>query len=178
MPSARYFPQGPFLPPALPGFISTTGLSATPYGPACPSQTAGGHVPCHRRGFPCRAPPPPPCVPPPLPRRKQPVLASLASRPIPAFPGLSAGRLPHHPSQSRLGVPSRYGPACARDCASSSWLSKPARRSLALRPAGSPSAFATPLIGVLPSLSLPPSTAPAATGWSDSSRAGFAPAKV
>jgi hypothetical protein len=33
--------QGPFAPPALPGFFTTTGLSATPYGPACPSRESG-----------------------------------------------------------------------------------------------------------------------------------------
>ena len=33
--------SGPFPPPALPGFIGTTGLSATPVGPACPSRASG-----------------------------------------------------------------------------------------------------------------------------------------
>ena len=39
------------------------------------------------------------------------------------------------------------------------------------------SPLATRLIGVLQSMSLPSSTAPTATGWSDSCRAGFAPAE-
>ncbi len=93
------------------------------------------------------------CVPSPFPRRNRPVLASLASRPIPAFPVLQAGRLPHYPSQSLLGVHPRCGPQGRRV------------------------AFATRLIGVLQSLSLPPSTAPTATGRSDGCRAGFAPAR-
>ena len=62
--------------------------------------------------------------------------------------------------------------------ASASSVSRPARRSLTLRPAQSlkPPA-AAPCTGVLQSMSLPPSTAPIATGWSDSCRAGFAPAE-
>ncbi len=35
------FNQGPFPPPALPGFVGTTGLSATPVTPACPSRASG-----------------------------------------------------------------------------------------------------------------------------------------
>ena len=102
--------QGPFPPPALPGFHGTTSLSAIPNGPACPSQAAGWHVPCHRRGFPCCVHPPPPCVPPPLPRRNRSVRPSLASRPMPAFPEIQAGRLPHHKFRGLLGVHSRCGP--------------------------------------------------------------------
>jgi hypothetical protein len=33
--------SGSFPPPALPGFISTTNLSATPDGPACSSRSSG-----------------------------------------------------------------------------------------------------------------------------------------
>jgi len=33
--------QGPFAPPALPGLITTTGLSATSHGPACSSPSSG-----------------------------------------------------------------------------------------------------------------------------------------
>ncbi len=35
------FNQGPFPPPALPGFVGTTDPSATPPGPACPSRASG-----------------------------------------------------------------------------------------------------------------------------------------
>ena len=62
--------------------------------------------------------------------------------------------------------------------ASAAFVSRPARRSLALRPAWSLSRPRRPfVIGVLQPMSLPPSSAPTATGWSDSCRAGFAPAE-
>ena len=61
--------QGPFAPPALPGFIANTGLSATPYGPACSSRiTRCGFTHPHRRGFPCCLPCPLTYMPSPLPR--------------------------------------------------------------------------------------------------------------
>ena len=61
--------QGPFPPPALPGFSSTTGLSAT-----LPAQTDSRElpvrcVPHHPQGFPCCHLLPLPCVPASLPRR-------------------------------------------------------------------------------------------------------------
>ena len=57
-------------------------------------------------------------------------------------------------------------------------VSRPAQRSLSLRPAWSLSHPRRPFcIGVLQTMSLPPSSAPTATGWSDSCRAGFAPAE-
>ena len=40
-PSQAYPKSGPFPPPALPGITGTTSLSATPYGPACPSRVSG-----------------------------------------------------------------------------------------------------------------------------------------
>ena len=62
--------------------------------------------------------------------------------------------------------------------ASASFVSRPARRSLALQPAWSLNRPRRPfVIGVLQPMSLPPSSAPTATGWSDSCRAGFAPAE-
>ena len=51
--------SGPFPPPALPGITGTTSLSATPFGPACPSRVSGWCPHHHRWGFPC-------CVGPPL----------------------------------------------------------------------------------------------------------------
>ena len=36
--------SGPFPPPALPGFVGTTDLSATPHGPACPSRASSWSV--------------------------------------------------------------------------------------------------------------------------------------
>ena len=57
-------------------------------------------------------------------------------------------------------------------------VSRPARRSLALPPAWSLGRPRRPfVIRVLQPMSLPPSSAPTATGWSDSCRAGFAPAE-
>ena len=58
-------------------------------------------------------------------------------------------------------------------------VSRPARRSLALRPACSLNRPRRPFfIGVLQRNSLPPCTAPTASGWSDSCRAGFSPAEI
>ena len=46
--------QGPFPPPALPGLLGTTGLSATPSRPACPSRASGWPSrPTTQWGFPC-----------------------------------------------------------------------------------------------------------------------------
>jgi len=62
--------------------------------------------------------------------------------------------------------------------ASASLVSRPAQRSLALQPVWSPNRPRRPfVVGVLRPMSLPPSSAPTATGWSDSCRAGFAPAE-
>ena len=69
-----------------------------------------GTVPRRRQGFPCCVHSPLPCVPPPIPRRNRPVLPSLASRPVAAFPVLWAGRLPHSTFRGLLGVHSRCGP--------------------------------------------------------------------
>ena len=42
LPASRPLPKsGPFPPPTLLGFLGTTGLSATPHGPACPSRASG-----------------------------------------------------------------------------------------------------------------------------------------
>ena len=62
--------------------------------------------------------------------------------------------------------------------ASASLVSRPAQRSLALQPVWSLNRPRRPfVVGVLRPMSLPPSSAPTATGWSDSCRAGFAPAE-
>ena len=83
------------------------------------------------------------------------MLASLASRPLAAFPVTNGG------SASALRV------------------SRPARRSLALWPVWSLSRPRRPFfIGVLQTILLPPPSAPTASGWSDSCRAGFAPAEA
>ena len=66
----------------------------------------------HRRGFPCCC-----CLPlthaAPVPRRNRSVPASLASRPLSAFPVLTAGRLPHCPFRGLLSVHFALRPACS-----------------------------------------------------------------
>src|SRR3954464_11634989 len=110
--------SGPFPPPALPGLDGTSGLSATPGGPACPSRASGcGPLTRTAWGFPC-------CLGSPLRacRRQYPggTAGSDRSRdglsqPFPsdpatsAFPGSRAGRLPHHCFRGLLGVHSRCG---------------------------------------------------------------------
>ena len=81
-----------------------------------------------------------------------PVLASFASLSLAAFPVIRAGRLPHQSFRGLLGVHR----VAARVVAEPPWA---ARR-----------------VGVLRTMSLPPPSAPIATGWSESCRAGFAPA--
>ena len=107
----------------------------------------------HRQGFPCCHHPPLPCVPPSLPRRSQPVRVAR-------FP--AGGSLPRYSGGSASAMP----------------VSRPARRSLRVAAhmvAKPPKAARS--IEVLQPKSLPPPAAPIATGWSDSCRAGFAPAE-
>jgi hypothetical protein len=142
----------PFPPPALPGFVGTTSLSATPHGPAWPSRAAGWEVRLPPLGFPvlrpisvCRQ-----C------RRHYPGGTTGEGESFPgepvtaAFPVSMAGRLPHQTFRGLLGVHSRYG-LPARGAASTA---------LSIRSFGS----------------IVPSTAvPIATGWNDSCRVGIAP---
>ena len=67
----------------------------------------------HRRGFPCCCCLPLARMPPPIPRRNRSVPASLASRPLSAFPVLTAGRLPHYPFRGLLSVHFALRPACS-----------------------------------------------------------------
>ena len=101
---------GPFPPPALPGLSGSTDLSATLPGPACPLRDSGLARARHRQGFPCCCSLPLPCVPAPIPRRRRPVLVSLASRSLAAFPDTTAGQPPHHAFRGLLGVYSRSRP--------------------------------------------------------------------
>ena len=78
--------SGPFPRPALPGVLSTTGLSATPPGPACPSRASGWRSRASAdRGFPCCRCLPCIDMPLPLPRWDRRV-RSLMGRPIPTVP--------------------------------------------------------------------------------------------
>ena len=107
----------------------------------------------HRQGFPCCVHPPPTCVPPPIPRRNRPVRPSLASLPMAASP-----------YYRRVGSRIALFEACSA-------FTRVAARMFAKPP------MAALLFGVLQTMSLPPSPAPIATDWSDSCRAGFAPAE-
>ena len=106
----RSAPEAPFLDRHYP---ASSVLRASP--PPCrPGRPLAGfrlvraH---HRQGFPCCIHPPPTCVPPPIPRRNRLVRPSLASPADGSLPRITAG--------SASALP----------------FSRPARRSLALRPA-------------------------------------------
>jgi hypothetical protein len=104
--------SGPFPPPALPGFVGTTSLSATPRGPACPSRASGWEarpptagvsrvawlllMQTCRRHYPGGNAGGAGVVPPDI-------LASAA------FPIPLLGRLPHFPFRGLLGVHACYG---------------------------------------------------------------------
>jgi hypothetical protein len=143
--------QGPFPPPALPGFFGNTGLSAIPRSPASPSRVAGWFD--FRRStawdFPCCHRSPFANMPSPLPRRTRAVLLSLSSCTMSAFPVLKPGRHSH-----RL-------------------VSGLAQYSFALRPARS----LTPFSGAfyIEGFGRFVASAPASTasGWSESCRVGF-----
>src|SRR3954447_22779697 len=118
--------SGPFPRPALPGVHGTADLSVTPGGPACPSRESGWRSRASTaRGFPC-------CVGSPLQtcRRQYPGGTTGSSR----FSGCD----PQFPSD--CGLPRFHGGS-----APTLSLSRPARRSLALRPACSRSRLSDPL---------------------------------
>ncbi len=142
--------QGPFPPPALPGFHSTTGPSAILDRQALPSPTS-----CWRH-------------PPPQPRTSRVACALPLSRmPLP---------IPRHGYQVHVSLTSPVVsafPASTGRSARASPFSRLAQRSLTLRPACLPrhlvslctrgfSHFVTSM------------TAPIASGWSESRRVGFA----
>ena len=90
-------------------------------------------------------------MPSPLPRRSRWVRSSLTSPSMTAFPGCLAGRLPHSTFRGLLSVYSRYG--------------------LHTRQAPFRALFTEGFSRFVTS-----TTAPIATGWSDSCRAGLTPA--
>jgi hypothetical protein len=118
--------SGPFPPPVLAGFVGTTSLSATPVGPACPSRASSRESRAPTDGA-------------------SRVASGLR---VPAcrrhYPGGTPGlcrferREPLFPSG--CGLPRYIGGS-----APTLNLSRPARRSLALRPADSPSRLDGPL---------------------------------
>ena len=108
--------QGPFARPALPGVLTTTGLSATPRGPVGSSRNPGcrsrantagaSRVACRfllktcRRHYPGGTG---------KPQSLGPSLSKAHGFPTAAFPIWRAGRLPHYPFRGLLDVHSRYG---------------------------------------------------------------------
>ena len=146
--------QGPFPPPALPGFPGTTDPSAT-----LPARPAPRGVPVWRVRASVRASRvadllPLPCVPAPIPRRKR-IGARVARFPIRQRPS---------PINRRVGF------RIARFEACSTFTRVPAR--MVAEPPK-----AALFTRVLQSMSLPPWPALAATNRSDSCWAGFAPAR-
>jgi hypothetical protein len=108
--STALLKSGPFPPPALPGLVGTTDLSATPHGPACPSRAAGWEARLPPLGF-------------PVLRSISVCTHAVAITPVGPQPGYSLPcLLRHRPSPSLcwvgshsslfrglLGVHSRYG---------------------------------------------------------------------
>jgi len=101
--------QGPFPPPALPGFVGTTDLSATPGCPACPSPASGWSSPTTPWGFPCCARFPCVYMLPPLPRRSVCVHICSIPQPYQSSPKGWSGRPAHRHFRGLLGVHSRCG---------------------------------------------------------------------
>src|SRR6202043_4156214 len=142
--------QGPFPPPALPGFSGTTSLSATPARPACPSRASGLIIPDHAQGLP--------------------VLRALSlCTCCRHYPGAADGRRLRscHPT-----VPAFPGSTSGSACTSS--FSRLAQRSLALRPAHSHGRrMSCPLSEGFRHF-VSSMSAPVASGWSGR-RVGLAP---
>ena len=103
--------QGPFPPPALPSFVSTTGLSATPSRPTCPSRASSWSFarPRYRASRVARAFLV--CMPSQLPRRSDCGCPSLFSTAISAFPICVDGSACAS-SFSRIAQCSHYITAC------------------------------------------------------------------
>jgi hypothetical protein len=113
--------QGPFPPPALPGFNGTTGLSVTPQRPDLPSRASGWSSPTTPRGFPCCV-----CLPCVF------LVYMLCVHAVATTPAQRRTVLPCSIHSVVSAFPERVvGSACA------SSFSRLARRSLALRPAHS-----------------------------------------
>lgn len=86
--------QGPFAPPALPGFVATTGPSAIRRAVSAPRGANVSPLPMgNPHGLPLLHGCSFPCVLPPLPRQNPLVRISLASQRTTTFPVIMAGRL-------------------------------------------------------------------------------------
>ena len=145
---APFLNSGPFPPPELPGFPGTTSLSATPGGPACPSRASGWDLASLPLGLPVL--------------QQLPVCLTCRHH----YPGGIAGsdRSDEGVSTPRFSQRRRPSPNYRR-VGSHINLSRPARCSLALRPATRRTAQRYVLEG---SDGFVTSTAaPIASGWSD-----------
>ena len=139
-----------------------------PAGPTCPSRAVGWRVPRHQPGLPVLRPFPS-SMRAAANTPAEPVGACVVRFPtgdsLPRYQGGSASasnlsrpaRLTSTPYRTLTGYPLPVSLAHAR------MVAKPP--------------LAARYVGVLQTMSLPPSSAPTATGWSDSCRAGFAPAE-
>ena len=149
--SASLSNQGSFPPPALPGIRGNTSPSATL--PARPAPRGVRVDACHATDRASRVATAP--------------LFHAWRRHYPGGAGRCArrslpGRYQPSPFLSRVGLRvARFEACSAFTCVAARMVAEPP--------------LAARCIGVLRSKSLPPSTAPFATGWSDSCRAGFAP---
>jgi len=143
--------EGSFPPPALPGFLSTMSPSDSPPRPAWPSQASGWSFARPRDGVSRVAPALVVYVPSSLPRWNRWVPVAL------------------FPSDASF-------PCISARSASTSSVSRPAQRLLALQPAHSRSHLMTLSIGGFSRVVTFP-TAPIATGRSDPCRKGFAPSR-
>ena len=85
--------QGPFPPPALPGFIGTVRTPPPPRAarPVPRGRPVDWSRPSHQSGFPVLRRSPCACVPPPIPRWTRWVLFSLSSPAMTAFPASTSG---------------------------------------------------------------------------------------
>jgi hypothetical protein len=143
--------QGPFAPPALPGFPATTGLSATPQRPGLP--LAGCQFPS-RSGTAGAS------------RVADDSLFHACRR---HYPGGTSG--PGRSSwTSGYGLPRNLGGS-----APTLNVSRPAQRSLAFRPACSPSRPRRPSTPEAPMASFPPPPLRLLPAGATSCRVGFAP---
>ena len=143
--------QGPFPPPALPGFAGTTDLSATQAARPVPhGRPVEGHAPSPH-GF-------------PVLRSISVYRHAVVITPVARWALIARGTA----YSNRFPVPSGYGlPLPSAGSAHTLVVSRPAQRSLAVtacRLAESPS---DPSVSKAPTVSFPPLVASIATGWSD-----------
>src|SRR5271169_2967986 len=143
--------QGPFPPPALPGFAGTAGLSATQAARPVPrGRPVEGHAPSPH-GF-------------PVLRSISVYRHAVVITPVARWALIARGTA----YSNRFPVPSGCGlPHPSARSASTLVVSRPAQRSLALRPVGSPSRQSDPSVSKAPTVSFPPRVASIATGRSD-----------